>query len=147
MKELLAFLFLGSVFLSAQAGPATHSACNNPFWDYSAQSPDELRKIAETCDSDQISNLYFSRAYHIELLNEYKALAALKAYKKSNDQMYIERQRMFIALSEAFAYDKWKNGNDAVLSNLIDHYDQAIEVTEYLLWGNEVLARNSFSKP
>lgn len=145
MKAVIGFI-LSLGFLSTQTMAGEHTACKNPFWDYAQQNPNELREIATSCSDEIISNLYFSRAYHKELLNEYQKLSRLEFYRATNDQMYLESQNMLIGLSEAFAYNRWKNGEDDVLGQLIDQYDQAIETTEYLIRGNEVLARNSYWK-
>lgn len=123
-----------------------HPACTFPFTLHDNASIDELHKFASTCSSNEVADLFFNRAYHQELMVNFQTLSSLESYTQTNDQMHFQAQRIFIGLAEAFASKAWLKGNPNAIKDLNKSYDKAIEVSELLLRGNEILARQAISR-
>ncbi|MES9871529.1 MAG: hypothetical protein ABW162_06430 [Candidatus Sedimenticola sp. PURPLELP] len=139
-------LTLFGVMLTFSLGgiAAEHPACTNPFLKQTVVTPGESRGIAISCTEEEISSLFYNRAYHQELLENFRSMAMLESYTETDDMMHYEAQRIYIGLAEAFARSAWNNGNLKAVSALNEQYDQAIAVGELQIRRNEVLARQEW---
>ncbi|MES9963725.1 MAG: hypothetical protein ABW116_09295 [Candidatus Sedimenticola sp. 20ELBAFRAG] len=139
-------LTLFGVMLSFSLGSisAEHPACINPFLEKAVVTPDESRGIAISCTEEEIASLFYNRAYHQELLDNFRSMTRLESYAETDDMMHYEAQRIYIGLAEAFTRSAWNNGNLKAVSALNEQYDQAIAVGELQIRRNEVLARQEW---
>ncbi len=139
---------LGMLLASSSVIAQEPAACKAPFNDITYTPASSLRTIAQGCSDKTISDLFFYRAYHRELMGEFRFLAQLESYSdQGRDTAYYQSQRMFIGLAEAFAYHSWLKGDMSSIQELIASYDRAIETAELQLRGNDLLANKSlFSK-
>jgi len=115
--------------------------CENPFLDFSQLTPSELRRIGLACSNDGVKDLYLNRAYHLELLIELKAVTHLESLRGERKTRHYHTQRILLGLSEAMAYGAWKQGQSSIILSLNRSYDEAIEIAEYQLRGNDLLVR------
>ncbi len=138
LKRLLC---LGALLASSSVIAQEPAACRAPFNDFINTPASSLRTIAQGCTDETISDLFFYRAYHRELMDEFRFLAQLESYSdQGRDTAYYQSQRMFIGLAEAFAHQAWLKGDRSSIQDLIASYDQAIETAELQLRGNDLLA-------
>lgn len=144
--RLIGPLLAGALF--CLSGLAIADAdCNRPFPGSSQQPPEQLRQIAKKCDRAEIANLFYNRAYHRELLEKFQHLHSLQTLKPNHDLAHYHTQRIFIALSEAFAKRAWEQGETQALQQLNRQYDRSIEIAEYQLKGYDALAARTRQAP
>lgn len=138
MKKAVIFLF-GALFWSNLVNAQEHTACLNLDYDYQQHTAKQLRAIAATCQSGRISQLYYNRAYHVDLLKEGETLSQIDALYSRNLTHYIEAYRFYIALIEAFA-PSWYPNAEARAAFLNQEYDHRGEVAELRLHGYDRIA-------
>ncbi|WP_428622728.1 hypothetical protein [Sedimenticola sp.] len=146
-NRMLFTLGLLGLLFSLNGSAAKPDDCNNPFTHSSGYSPEQLRQVAEKCEETAIANLFYNRAYHAELLTKFQILNRLQAHQPNSDLAHYHTQRIFIALSEAFARRAWKQGNLQAIQQLNQQYDRSIEIAEYQLKGYDVLAARTRLAP
>ena len=144
-------LILGVTGLLIQMPPpalADRQPCDTPF-NHSANSlsAEQQRQIAELCGESAIASLYYNRAYHQELLQKFRVINRLQSHQPNADLAHYHSQRLFIALSEAFAERAWVAGDPDAVSALNRQYDHSIEITEYQLKGYDRLASRRAARP
>lgn len=132
-------LLLGALFWSNNTLAQEHMACHNLDYDYQQQTSEQLRAIAASCKSSNVSHLYYNRAYHADLLKEGEALSGIVAASGRDLTRHIEAYRMYIALIEAFA-TSWYPDSEARAVFLNQEYDRRGEVAELRLHGYDRLA-------
>lgn len=145
-RSLLILGLAGSLF-SLSGSAATLDDCENPFAHSSEYNPQQLRQVAKKCDQTEIADLFHNRAYHTELLQKFQVLNRLQFYKPNHDLTQYHTQRIFIALSEAFARRAWERGEAQAIGQLNQHYDRSIEIAEYQLKGYDMLASRTRQEP
>jgi hypothetical protein len=88
-----------------------------------------------------VARLYYNRAYHLELLDDFDMLASLISFGRSGDGAHRESYRALIALYEGFAEAAWMQGGGAeVIAGLNEGYEKASAVAELRLKGRHNLA-------
>lgn len=148
MKSGIVFMLGLAGLLSgpgAIAGPADD--CDHPFAYSAGYSPQQFRQVAKKCDRTEIANLFYNRAYHAELLHKFRLLKRLHAHQPNHDLTHYHTQRIFIALSEAFARRAWEQGTTQAIEQLNRQYDHSIEIAEYQLRGYDTLAARTRQSP
>jgi hypothetical protein len=133
------FLLLIVLVWGGQVNAQEHAACNNLVYDFPMYSAKQLRDIAATCQSNQISHLYYNRAYHVDLLKEGEILSQIDALYSRDLTQHIEAYRFYIALIEAFA-PMWYEDPEARAAFLNQEYDRRGEVAELRLHGYDRIA-------
>ncbi len=132
-------LLLGVLFWGNLVNAQEHEACLDLNYDYQKLSAKQLRAIAATCQSAPISQLYYNRAYHVDLLKEGETMSQIDAWYSRDLTRYIEAYRFYIALIEAFA-PGWYTDAEARAAFLNQEYDRRGEVAELRLHGYDRLA-------
>lgn len=117
-----------------------HTACRDLDFVYQNHTAEQIRAIAQSCHSDTISQLYFNRAYHMDLLQEGEALSQLIATSSGNITHHIESYRLYIALIESFAPSWYGDDMQGRITFLNREYDRRGEVTELRIRGYDRLA-------
>lgn len=146
-RILLILVVLSGLPIMSSSVMAGHNDCNNPFSHSSEYAPSQMRQLAENCGETAIANLFYNRAYHAELLKKFQVINRLQSHKPNHDLTHYHTQRMFIALSEAFAKRAWEKGEKGAIAELNKHYDRSIEIAEFQLKGYDVLAARQDSMP
>lgn len=131
---------LAGVFCCLSGLAVAETDCYHPFPDTSRHTPEQLRQVAKKCDRTEIANLFYNRAYHRELLEKFQLLSRLHQVKSNSDLTHYHTQRIYIALSEAFARRAWEQGEAQAPQQLNRQYDRSIEIAEYQLKGYDKLA-------
>lgn len=139
-RILLILGVMGALLTTAGAAIADHKDCSNPFANSSDDTPKLMRQVAENCGETAIANLFYNRAYHAELLQKFQVIHRLQSHQPNHDLTHYHTQRMFIALSEAFAQRAWEHGNEQAIRDLNRNYDRSIEIAEFQLKGYDMLA-------
>ncbi|KPJ90181.1 MAG: hypothetical protein AMJ53_14625 [Gammaproteobacteria bacterium SG8_11] len=138
MRKYVILLF-GALSWGSIANAEEHVACTNLDYDYQVHSSKDLRDIAATCQARSISQLYYNRAYHVDLLKEGEVLSQIVAMVSRDLTHYIEAYRFYIALIESFAPTWYPDANERV--DFLNHeYDRRGEVTELRLHGYDRIA-------
>ncbi|WP_435684134.1 hypothetical protein [Sedimenticola selenatireducens] len=145
-RSLLILGLAGSLF-SLSGSAANPDDCDHPFTHGSEYNPQQLRQVAKKCDQTEIADLFYNRAYHTELLQKFQVLNRLQSHKPNHDLTHYHTQRIFIALSEAFAKRAWERGETQAIGQLNRQYDRSIEIAEYQLKGYDVLAAQTRQAP
>lgn len=145
-RSLLILGLAGSLF-SPSGSAAVPDDCDHPFAHGSEYNPQQLRQVAKKCDQTEIANLFYNRAYHTELLQQFQVLNRLQSHQPNHDLSHYHTQRLFIALSEALARRAWERGEAQVIGQLNRHYDRSIEIAEYQLKGYDMLAARARGAP
>lgn len=146
-RILLILGVIDGLIITMSPAIADHKECDNPFSHSADYTPQLMRQVAEHCGESAIANLFYNRAYHAELLQKFQVINQLQTHKPSNDRTHYQTQRMFIALSEAFARRAWEQGGKTAIAQLNSHYERSIEIAEYQLKGYNVLARQTQLAP
>ena len=129
-KILMALTLAASGTTHAQE----HPACKD--LDYHIEPNDSylLRTIASSCRSRPVTNLYYSRAYHADLIAEGTALAGLITYSHEGSEIYFESYRMYMALLEQLAPIWYEDSAErAFFLNL--EYERSSEIVRLRLRG------------
>lgn len=147
MKLRILWILGLATLLSSLDATATPDDCDHPFAYSSEYKPQQLRQVAKECTRTEVANLFYNRAYHTELLQKFQLLNRLHSLQPSHDLTHYHTQRIYIALSEAFARRAWRQGESQALQQLNRQYDRSIEIAEYQLKGYDVLAARSRQKP
>ncbi|MCW8908902.1 MAG: hypothetical protein OQL28_16805 [Sedimenticola sp.] len=142
-KRIAAAVMGLTITLAGDAAVADNADCYTPFNHGAGEDPTGLRQIARACAEPEISNLFYNRAYHAELLRKFRTLNRLQALKPNHNQTHYHTQRIYIGLAEAFARRAWQRGTGNAISQLNRQYDQSIEIAEYQLKGYDMLAAQS----
>ncbi|MCW8891428.1 MAG: hypothetical protein OQL20_12280 [Sedimenticola sp.] len=140
VRILLILGVLGALLTSTGNAIADHKDCGSPFSHTSKYSPERMRQVAENCGETAIANLFYNRAYHAELLEKFQVINRLQSHQPNHDLTHYHTQRIFIALSEAFAKRAWEQGHQQAITHLNQNYDRSIEIAEHQLKGYDVLA-------
>ncbi|TVO77011.1 hypothetical protein [Sedimenticola selenatireducens] len=146
-RILLILGVIGGLVITMSPAIADHKDCNNPFSHSADYTPHLMRQVAENCGESAIANLFYNRAYHAELLQKFQVINRLQTHQPNSDQAHYQTQRIFIALSEAFARRAWERGEKTAIAQLNSHYDRSIEIAEYQLKGYNVLAARTQAIP
>ncbi|MCW8945528.1 MAG: hypothetical protein OQL27_12205 [Sedimenticola sp.] len=146
-RILLILGITGGLLTTSGSALAGHKDCNNPFSHSSDYTPKLMRQVAENCGETAIANLFYNRAYHAELLQKFQLINRLQSHKPNHDLTHYHTQRMFIALSEAFAKRAWERGEQQAITELNRNYDSSIEIAEYQLKGYDILAAQTNRLP
>ena len=102
-------------------------------------SAHQYREIASSCPDSDTANLYYNRAYFIELLERYRATLRLDTASGQEDLKNYHAYRIFIGLTEALTRQAaTASGDQADWLNRI--YDRASEIAELRLRGYETQA-------
>jgi hypothetical protein len=132
----------------ATANAAT--ACDPPFARLAqtmAASSEHLRALAAGCADPELARLFYSRAYHAEVVDDLNRLAQLQKGYASNDQRRLESTRIFVGLAEAFAEKAWHGSAGAVRADTIraltQAYDRTIDDVELTIRGFDLLVGRS----
>lgn len=100
-------------------------------------SAERLRTIAEKCPLTPVANLYYNRAYHIDLINHHADKSKLESIVLDRSERFervLESYRVYIALVETFAIRT--NAEVAVLIEALNQgYEEAIELAELRFQG------------
>jgi hypothetical protein len=110
----------------------------------------QLRNLAAVCDQETHAQLFFNRAYHVEVVEELEMLAQLQKGYASNDRRRLEATRIFVGLGEVFAEQAWHHSRDpaaqnAVIKTLNQAYELAIQDVELTLRGFDLLVGQPFN--
>jgi hypothetical protein len=139
MRQALLLLALALTALDAPAGEAPE--CIRAPFEHAGHSPRQLRAIAAACPERIMARLYYNRAYHLELLEDFRALGSLISYGGAGSSIHAEAYRTLIGLYEAFARAAWqRSGGAQVIAALNDGYEKATAVAELRLKGQDNLA-------
>ena len=133
------YVCIVALLLSSGSLMAQPNACKRPFADFHHLSADELRSISDQCHDDGVAYLFMNRAYHKELLAELKGLGKLQSTTGENATRHYHTHRIYIGMSEALATEAWFKGHLRVIDVLNDSYDQALDLAEYQIKGNDLL--------
>lgn len=137
--RLFILIFI-SVLMGASVALAEQSpSCVDTNFEYMNLTAKELRSIAATCHSGELSQLYYNRAYHADLVEEGKTLSELIAYYSRGVEHHFEAYRLYIALIETMSPIWYPNPKDRV-TFLNKEYEQRGEVAELRLHGYDRLA-------
>lgn len=101
-----------------------------------SKSPDALRGMAEHCQHLDDAALLSNRAYHQELLADYRSMLDLRTYSAAReDTKNYHAYRIFIGLSEAFARSKHQDPDGMSITWLNSIYERAGEIAELRIRG------------
>ncbi len=132
---LLTLLLATSHYSSANE----HSACVNPDYFYRHHSPAELRAIADTCISGNYAQLYYNRAYHIELLSDATSFSRLTGNTSARNEAVLLSYQLYIAMIEELA-PLWYPDKSTRIDFLNMNYRLRGEITELRLDGYNTTA-------
>lgn len=111
--------------------------CYTHKYDSEQLSAERLRKIAEKCPLTPVANLYYNRAYHIDLINHHAGKSRLQNIVLDRSERFervLEAYRVYIALVETFATHT--NTEVTVLIEALNQgYEDAIELAELRFLG------------
>jgi hypothetical protein len=126
--RLLLTLYVGVICGQAWAGE--DSACGQLDRTFQNSPAYELRAIAGTCDNKDVAKLFYNRAYHKDLLNEGKVLSGLITRNTDSTTHHITSYRLYIALVEELALQRYTNAKDRVrfLNRVYEHRGEVIEL-------------------
>jgi len=132
-------LLLAGVLIYTNSLAAEHSACNEPDYPFWVHPASELRIIADTCLSVEVSRLYYLRAYHADLLTEGRVLAGLIPYERRGSGVDFDSYKIYMALIETMT-PAWFPANQDRLDFLNKEYARRMEIAELRLHGYDHLA-------
>jgi hypothetical protein len=118
-----------------------HSACQQLNLSTEVYSQEDLIKIAQSCKDPAVSELYFNRAYHLRMLEQYRFFErSLSHYRGDAGQAYIDAYRIHIGLAEAFIAKHLSLNKIKAVEQLNEIYDQSSEIAEMRFRGYDLLA-------
>ena len=136
--------------ISPMAGAEEHPACRNPLADYSNLSSAELSRIAISCQSSAVAELFLNRASQNELEELDRVYSSLIPFQDRGDRHHFDSYKMFISLVEVFAGNSRQNRDQKRVEELNKVYDLAGEIAELRLRGYDLqanaLEREAWSK-
>ena len=116
-----------------------NAACVDESLPYVNMTPQQLRIIASNCvDEDDISMLYYNRAYQIEILSELKTLSILESRSAFEFIKPYHYFTMYPAITEELALVRIQNPKQRAIE-LNRMYDQLHEEAELHIKGWEHL--------
>ncbi|MES9852114.1 MAG: hypothetical protein ABW170_09815 [Candidatus Thiodiazotropha sp. L084R] len=138
MHWILGVFFVFTGVASAQE----HPACLNLPLTEPAYTSEELLLIAQSCTSPEVAELYFNRAQHLRLLNQYILFEkSLINFGNRDNEAYVESYKVHIALVEAFyTKDMVIGKGEQVLAELNRIYEQSSEIAELRFKGYGLIA-------
>lgn len=113
-----------------------HPGCSDFEYRYEAHSSEELRRIAASCKSKSIANLYYNRAYHADLILEASVFNSLVVYSNSSNKVRLESYSLYMALLEHMA-PIWYPNTSARVAFLNHEYVRRGEIARLRLRGYE----------
>lgn len=135
MKITHSIILLFALISSSCAFAQTPFTCSTSYFSSLSDTAQKLRDTAAKCSNQQLSRLYYNRAYHHELMTERRSLAKLLTKNAENREDHqITGDLLYIALVEAFAPHRYKNENKRV-DFLNKVYEQRSEIMELRLRG------------
>jgi hypothetical protein len=139
--KLVKLLMLMLLLLLASGGvyAQEHLGCKDFEYRYEAHSSEELREIAASCKSKSIANLYYNRAYHVDLVLEASVFNGLVVYSGDSSRVRIDSYRLYIALLEQMA-PIWFPDISARVAFLNHEYDRRGEIARLRLRGYDRVA-------
>lgn len=121
------------------AAAQEHPACSDLGYRHQIHSSKELRGIAESCQAKPIANLYYNRAYHVDLVAEGRGLAGLITYSPANGRAHFDAYRLYMAMLEELA-PAWYPDPAERIAFLNSEYDRRGEIARLRLRGYDHLA-------
>ncbi len=135
MKQCVLALVL-SIFVTDLV--VADNPCRDIGMQYLQQPVETVRALAEHCDNPKLTELYYKRAYHLELLERnYAPQAGIYMYRRGYPP--ISEYRLYIALLESLA-SIWLPEVNARVDFLRSEYDHRGEVVELRLRGFDRIA-------
>jgi hypothetical protein len=125
------------------ANAGQHPGCSDPFAPLSDTSPHALREIAASCIDGTTAMLFYSRAYHADIMKDLRRLTRLHTPRSREDTARYEQGRIYVALAEEFARIAWRDGAIGAIDALNAAYDRSIETVEYTIKGYNLLISRS----
>lgn len=135
MKQSILALAL-SIFVTDLV--AADNSCRDIGIQYLQQPVKSVRALAEHCDSPKLADLYYKRAYHLELLERNYA-SQEGIYRYHGGYPPISEYRLYIAMLESLA-PVWFPEIKARVDFLRREYDHRGEVVELRLRGFDRIA-------
>ncbi|UCE88510.1 MAG: hypothetical protein JSW10_09180 [Pseudomonadota bacterium] len=138
MKIILFLMFL--VLFAISVGQANdHSACADPYFRHSEQSSEQLRIIAASCSDPAVSELFFNRAFHADLVAKAQSLARRRAHDLNSSRTDFRSYQTYITFVEALA-PIWFPETSERARFLNHEYRRHGEIAELRLNGHHRLA-------
>ncbi|KPK40820.1 MAG: hypothetical protein AMJ69_01025 [Gammaproteobacteria bacterium SG8_47] len=116
-----------------------HYACNDTALGSALRDSAQLRTIAASCTNRPISELYYNRASHLDLVDEARVLDGLIAFGAHGSSDTLLGYQMYIAMIESFAPVWFPRLEDRVLF-LNAEYERRGEIARLRLRGYDPLA-------
>lgn len=118
-----------------------HPACKDLVFIDLYGSTDELLLIANSCRAPAVSELYFNRAHHRQMLKEFEHFErSLMQLGERDNLAYIESYRIHIGLAEAFAAARLSLQDETVVRQLNRLYEESTEIAEMRFRGYDLIA-------
>ncbi len=133
MKLFQQLSILGLV-ISSVAVASEHPACENYDQPFYSQSAKALRAIAESCQDEAVSRLYYNRAYFQDLIAEGKVLSNIILHNTESSDYQLTAYRLYIALLEGIAPLYYPDSHQRIMF-LNTVYEQRSDVFELRLHG------------
>lgn len=138
MRIKLSLLFLVLIAISVtQAND--HTACGDPAYPHALQSSDQLRVIAAACSDPAVSELFFNRAHHADLVADAEALARRHPLRQGNARERFHTYQAYVTFIEALA-PVWFPDATERARFLNSEYRRHGEIAELRLNGHHRLA-------
>jgi len=138
MKPVKLFITL-ALMVSGVAHAQEHPACGDLDYRYEALASHELRSIAASCQSESVTNLYYNRAHHADLVNEARTLAGLISHSNARSSTRFETYQLYMTLVEQMA-PTWYADVEERADFLNREYDQRGEIARRRLRGYDHIA-------
>lgn len=135
MKTYMWAFVLG---INGTATAPVNAGCVDIGIKYLQRSAAEVREMAERCDEPALADLYFKRAYHLELLQRNTASTG-KLITYGGRSSSLREYRLYIAMLEGLA-PHWLPDRASRTEFLRGEYDHRGEVVELRLRGFDRLA-------
>ena len=125
---------------ATQISAGEHPACNDIDFPYRDSTPDELRDIAQSCATPQMTELYYHRARHGELMADHAVMSRLERIERSRSDWSADEDALFIALVETLTatYDLDPLERADIINAAFQH---ANEIAELRLRGYDLQAK------
>jgi len=137
--SLVRYLILLAATASGSVLAQEHTACSDFEYGYQVHSPDELRRLAASCKSASVANLYYNRAYHADMVHEAIVLSGLIDFTDSSSQVRFEAYRMYMAMLEQLV-PLWYPSPESRAAFLNREYDKSGEIAALRLRGYDQMA-------
>lgn len=134
-----ALLLVTGLLFQTHAIAFEHPGCEQTDYPYWLHSAAELRLIAGTCTSIEVSRLYYLRAYHADLVAEGRAMAGLIPYERRDSNIDFDSYRVYMALVETLT-PVWLPEDGDRLHFLNAEYARRMEIAELRLRGYDLQA-------